>query len=168
MPETVARETFPEKMIADAMLGKLARWLRVLGCDILYYRDTTDREIVVRALLEQRTILTRDRHFLNMKAVHHLVFLESEDLAAQLQQVIKALQLDVHTNRFSRCVECNTLLNPVEKADIIGRIPVYVYQHHEQFSRCPGCGRIYWAGTHLDRMARKIQILLGEDLKPDT
>jgi len=168
MPDTAARGIHPEKMIADAMLGKLARWLRVLGCDILYYRDTSDREIVIRALVEHRTILTRDRHFLKMKAVHHLVFLHSEDLAEQLQQVIEELHLDARSNRFSRCVECNTLLAPVAKDEIEGQVPVYVYQHHEQFSRCPGCGRIYWAGTHLDRMARKIQILLGEDLKPDT
>lgn len=165
MQDSPGKESPPTQMIADAMLGELARWLRVLGCDTLYYRDTSDRDLVVRALRDHRTILTRDTHFLNMKAVHHLVFLKSEDLSEQLRQVIEELGLDANTNRFTRCLECNTLLAEVPKPEVEGRVPVYVFQHKERFSQCPGCGRIYWAGTHMDRMSQKIQILLGE--KPE-
>ena len=147
-------------MIADAMLGSLVHWLRAIGYDTLYYKDTSDREIVARSLQDNRTIISRDHHFTGIKAVRYLVLIQSTILEEQFKQVVDEMHLDTKTLLFSRCVECNTLVEPVPKSQLEGRVPRFVFLTKEQFSQCPGCGRIYWAGTHLTEMHQKIQQML--------
>jgi uncharacterized protein with PIN domain len=142
------------------MLGSLVHWLRAIGYDTLYYKDTTDREIVDRALQDDRTIISRDHHFTRYKAVRYPVFIHSTILEEQFKQVVDEMHFDTKTLLFSRCVECNTLVEPVPKAPLEGRVPRFVYLTKEQFSQCTGCGRIYWAGTHLSEMHQKIQQML--------
>ena len=160
--DLVEFEEYPRRFIADAMLGSLARWLRVMGYDTLYFKDTTDREIIVQAIKDNRTILTKDHHFLEIKAARFVYFVEEESLSNQLRQVVSDFQLDTETKLFIRCLECNSLLEFVEKNELAGWVPPFVLEHNEKFCRCPGCARIYWAGTHLPEMQQKLLALLGK------
>ena len=151
---------YPKKFVADAMLGSLARWLRAAGFDTVYMKDVPDREIVACALRDNRTILSRDHHFEKMKSVRYLVLIESTRLATQFRQVVETLHLDTKRGLFTRCMECNHLLEQVEKSDVQSLVPPYVYKNCHQFSHCPHCHRIYWAGTHISQIQDKIRKML--------
>ncbi|GAB4390604.1 MAG: Mut7-C RNAse domain-containing protein [Thermodesulfovibrionales bacterium] len=133
------------KLIADAMLGRLARWLRLLGFDTLYHRDMGDNELLRLARREGRTILTRDTHLLERCAAA-CVFVRSEDLDEQLAQVVS--ELGLRPSRPGRCANCNGSLRDVaEKAEVSGLVPDHVYLTHGRFTRCEGCGNVYWEGS---------------------
>lgn len=148
------------KFIADAMLGRLARWLRIIGYDTVYLKHTPDSVIVAQAIRENRIILTRDHHFEKIKAAKNRLIISSTKVAEQFSEVVNEFQLDIKQNLFTRCSECNTPLVLVEKAKIIVNIPSYVARTQNQFSQCPNCNRIYWAGTHLALIQKKIQNML--------
>jgi len=132
------------------MVGKLARWLRVLGFDVVYSNRIDDNELVRRAELENRVILTRDTGIRSTRTL----LIESDNYEDQIRQVIQALSLK-DFRVFTRCLECNGLLQPVSKEEVFERIPPYIYLTQDQFARCPDCGRIYWHGTHADEMRRR-------------
>lgn len=153
----VTRNTSGVKFIADVMLGRLAKRLRLLGFDVLYRHDQDDNEIAMTSLAEQRVILTRDRAFAARPvAAHHLV-IESDQVADQVKQVLARYPVD--SPSFSRCSVCNAMLIPLSDGDVVGRAPPYVLATHDSFLGCPTCGRIYWAGTHLERMKEWMQKL---------
>ena len=146
--------------VADVMVGKLARWLRVLGFDVIYSNKLEDDEILRIAAAENRIILTRDVAFAaRCRPPCEVLFIAHNDWRSQLRQVVDAYRL---TNfRFlSRCMECNTSLSAVDKEHIVEKIPPYVYQTQEHFSLCGTCGRIYWHGTHVDAIRTQIPIEL--------
>jgi uncharacterized protein with PIN domain len=146
--------------IADVMVGKLARWLRVLGFDVVYSNRLEDDEIMGIAAAENRIILTRDVAFATRcRKAYKLLFIEPNDWRSQLRQVIDAYGLK-NFRILSRCVECNSLLQDIEKERVAAKVPPYVYQTQEQFSLCPSCDRLYWRGTHVEAILRQI----GEDL----
>jgi uncharacterized protein with PIN domain len=146
------------RFIADAMLGRLARWLRLLGFDTLYYPDISDRRLLRLARAEDRMILTRDTHFLS-KDTGDCLFIESEDLTQQLDQVIRSLDLRLPGE--SRCSNCNGLLLRVEdKADIADSVPEHVYLSHNHFMKCPGCGNVYWEGSQYRRIRQRVLELI--------
>jgi len=151
------------RFIADAMLGSLARWMRALGCDVEYSPLLEDAEVVDKAVKEGRIILTRDTGLIRRRgaAGRHL-FIESDFVAAQLRQVAERFALP-KTPALVRCLRCNTPLERADKDDIAGKVPQYVYKTQEEFSTCPSCGRVYWAGTHRRRMEEDIAGMLGED-----
>ncbi len=145
----------PPRFIADVMLGKLARWLRILGYDVLYSNVFADQEIVARALEDDRVILTRDVRMLERRKARKHVFIESGDLDAQMEQVIGTLHLE-RLELFSRCLECNRPLDPETREAIEDRVPPYVFQTQKSFKSCPDCSRVYWPGTHRDHVRQRV------------
>lgn len=138
------------KLLADGMLGRLARWLRALGYDTVYAPDTDDAELVRRARAEDRVLLTADRALAHRRGARTLL-VESQDLTNQLRQVRAALG-PPPAAEFSRCVACNGELVPVDKSALNDRVPSYILATQEEFRRCRNCGRIFWPGTHVERM----------------
>jgi uncharacterized protein with PIN domain len=145
------------KFLAGNMLGRLATWLRLLGYDTAYLHDATDDELARRARAESRVLLTRDVELTRRRGVRSLL-IESEQVEAQLEQVFHTLDLTAR-EAFSRCAECNGLLEEVNKESVRGQVPPYVFHTQERFRRCPRCARIYWRGTHWARMVGQMEDL---------
>jgi len=145
------------RLIADAMLGRLAKALRMLGFDVTYDPFIEDRELIQRAREQERVLLTRDTGLLRRGHLPAHVFVESDHVQEQLGQVARELGLKLDRGAaFTRCIVCNEPLAAVDKDLVRAQVPPYVYATQERFSRCTGCGRIYWRGTHVERMERKI------------
>ena len=140
------------RFVADGHLGKLARHLRMAGFDTLYGNDWDDDEIVRLAAVQKRTILTRDKGMLRRGDVDRGYFVRNTQSEAQLAEVLARLQLESRVAPFSRCRECNTPLEDVDREEVLDRLPDLVRVTYERFRRCPGCERIYWEGTHFARM----------------
>lgn len=144
------------------MLGRLARWLRLVGFDTRYDPHLDDRAIARIAAHEGRIVLTRDRGLLARRTVRGGVLVASDDLGAQLQQVVTELGLAIVRERiFSRCTACNGEVEPVDRDAVRGRVPPYVLRAHERFLSCRTCGRIFWPGTHQALALAELDRLLG-------
>lgn len=156
-----------ERFIADAMLGKLARWLRVMGCDVEYFPAIDDRELVARAERSGRLILTRDTLLVRRRrARENHFFVRGDDYRDQVRQVAAAFAIDPFVHFLSRCLECNTPLMDVAREEVAEQIPPYVFATHKDFQRCPACGRVYWRGTHRVRMAEELKRMVGLRVTP--
>jgi uncharacterized protein len=138
----------PLKFMADSMLGRLARWLRILGYDAVYETSISDNDLIARALRENRIILTMDRELADRKSAKNVLLIKSYDYKEQLKHVITYYKIDCESHIFSRCLLCNEQLNSIEKGKIKDKVPSYVYEAHDEFDICPHCSRIYWSGTH--------------------
>lgn len=150
------------RLIADAMLGSLARWLRALDVDVTYDPALDDPEIVERAVAEGRTILTRDRRLTERRLARNHVLIRSDDLAEQLRQVIDELGLRPEPGRsLGRCLRCNTPLESIDAEQARARVPPWVARTQEEFRACPTCDRVYWRGTHVRRMLRRLEEMTG-------
>lgn len=140
------------------MLGALARWLRVLGVDTAYDASIDDPELAERAVAEDRLLLTRDRRLVERRGLagRHLL-IDSEVVDEQVRQVLSALGLEPSAgDLFTRCLRCNTPLEPVDAASARRLVPPFVARTQQRFRRCPGCRRLYWRGTHARRMRRRL------------
>jgi uncharacterized protein len=150
-----------KRFMADAMLGSLARWLRILGFDAAYAGKMEDSEIVRMARLSGRAVLTKDRRLVQRRALRDFRLIEAQSLDDQLLEVLDHFHLDVRPRLlFSRCLRCNVPLKDVPLDSVSGRVPDYVLQTRTRFSVCPRCRGIFWPGTHRDRMQRRIQRIL--------
>jgi uncharacterized protein with PIN domain len=149
------------RFVADVHLGKLARHLRMAGFDTLWSSDWDDDEIVRRSAAERRTILTRDKAMLRRREVERGYFVRAIESEAQLAEVVRGLQLEGLVTPFTRCRECNVVLEEVPKEAVIERLPEKVRALYERFKRCPGCDRVYWQGTHFERMQGVLSRLAG-------
>lgn len=148
------------RFIADSMLGRLAKTLRMLGFDVAYDPFIEDQELLTRARAEQRVLLTRDTRLVRRRDLPRFVFVESDHAGQQLAQVARALGLRLDRDAlFTRCMVCNGVVEGVAKESVRDQVPPYVYRTQEVFARCAGCGRIYWRGTHVERMERKLEQL---------
>ena len=146
---------------ADKTLGKLTKWLRLLGFDTMYATELSPKNIM-DILENDRILLTRTRRIQNQFASPKLIFIDSNHLAQQLKQIFRELSLNVEQTRpFSRCLRCNAVIVPVEKASAWGRVPDYIYETHDRFQKCPECNRIFWPGSHTRRSLEKIRKMLG-------
>ncbi|MFH1752635.1 MAG: Mut7-C RNAse domain-containing protein, partial [Candidatus Omnitrophota bacterium] len=138
------------KFITTVELGRLARWLRLLGFDCTFFDREKKRDLIIESLREDRVILTRSSRLSRFSGVR-MVHIESDFVERQLEQVAKDLRLKIDRSKmFTRCVECNTLTEGVARETVKDKIPPYVYKTQEEFMHCPGCGKTYWRGTHLD------------------
>lgn len=147
--------------IADAMLGRLARWLRLLGFDTLYYPDIKDRELLRLAMRERRFILTRDTHFLKIKGLKNLHLLRSDKPIEQITEVLALFP--IQGSGEGRCASCNGVLCEIgEKTLVRDLVPEYVFLECSGFLRCEACGKVYWGGTHLKRFRRMLANILLE------
>ncbi len=153
------------RFVVDMNVGKLAKWLRVMGYDTLFPRTGDDNDLVRIALREDRILVTRDAGFGLRRAVRNgqmlVVQVEADDLRSQLCQLVRDLKLNP-VARFSRCVLCNEPLHPLNKQDAAGRVPSYVFRNHCKFMECPGCRRLFWRGTHWSNMISELDQLYRE------
>ena len=146
------------KFAADKMLGRLARWLRIIGQDVAYGSHLAGHGLIRSARKESRLILTRD-HQLLKKNPPDTLLIQSNHFREQLKQVVHTCGLDPLERAFTRCVECNSLLKPVQKDTIQDKVPPFVYSTQEKFSLCRRCQRIYWPATHHNKMIEEIKAL---------
>jgi uncharacterized protein len=151
------------RFLLDAHLGRLARYLRMLGFDAAYENDREDKELSRISHSEERILLSRDRGLLKRGEVVHGYFVRATEPKVQVVEVVRRFDLFSAVAPFRRCVRCNTLLKSVAKESIIERLPTKTRQHYEEFRMCPACERIYWEGSHYEHMRRFIQrIFSGE------
>jgi uncharacterized protein len=150
------------KFICDTMLGKLAKYLRIAGIDASYSSSLTLSQIIAGASVEQRTILTRRTDLLSAGQQAESYFIKSNYPLEQLQDVIRHFNLQTDSSDFfTRCLECNQLLDAVDKESVAGSVPSYVLSTTDYFARCPHCSKIYWKGTHYGNMLKHLQKVLG-------
>jgi uncharacterized protein with PIN domain len=155
------RKALETRFIADSMLGKLAKWLRLAGVDVEYDKNIADEVLIRRAISEDRVILTRDRFIDKRKDAKNCLLIWSDHLTEQIIEFIRVFEIDTLGNAFTRCIRCNALLEEVPKNSLTDKIPPYVWKTQNEFRRCNSCGRIYWAGTHRENAERFLKRVLG-------
>ncbi|MFG1934662.1 Mut7-C RNAse domain-containing protein [Mycobacterium sp. NPDC048908] len=147
------------RFVVDVNLGRLARLLRLLGFDVWWSSDAEDQTLVDVGLAEQRILLTRDRPLLKRRAITHGLFVHSQDAEEQTLEVLQRLHLSQRLAPFTRCMKCNNTLATVTKGEVIDRLQPLTRKYFEDFSRCTGCGQIYWAGSHRDSLVHLVDRL---------
>lgn len=146
------------RFIADAMLGSLARWLRILGFDTVYDPALDDGELVERSRTEGRVLLTRDSRLILRRRVREHLFIRSDGVEAQIRQVLSDLGLGVRRGGFlGRCLRCNEPLVRLAAAEARSRVPPYVARTQRRFRLCPACDRVYWRATHVEGMLERLE-----------
>lgn len=150
------------RFATDRMLGKLAKWLRILGYDTLYSRSLANEEFLGLSN-EGRILLSRNTRLEGKAAPGRLIFVEANDPKVQVRNVVRLLGLKPDPDKFfSRCTACNGLLDPAEPRDVVERVPDHIWTRHRSFSECKACGNVYWEGSHIERSRLEIQRLLEE------
>lgn len=162
-PSAVAREDLNgdgPRFAVDAMLGRLARWLRVLGYDTWYHESVEDPLLVRLADEEERVLLTRDRHLLRELRPARALEVRQDDPLLQLQQVVDALALEPPSELFTRCLLCNAPLLVLPDDEAQALLPPGVRGIAGGVRQCPVCGRVYWGGSHVRRMRAALERVL--------
>lgn len=149
---------FP-RFLADRMVGRLGKWLRILGYDTAYLPHLSPQGLLREGRRQGRILLTRDTRLLRQKDAPPFIFIRDDHFREQLKQVIQECQLTSIASLFSRCAECNEMLEAVATATIQDQVPEYVWQTQETFHRCPECHRIYWGATHKLRVLAELRRL---------
>jgi len=145
----------PVRFITDHNLGKLAKWLRLLGFDTRCHAGKTNRDIWNRALAEKRIVLTRKKnlHYYNKDV--ETVLITTEDLEDQLGEVFTKLALTIQQNHFLKiCSVCNQWLKKVDRQEVQDQVPAYILETHQAFYICETCKKIYWRGTHVEQIEK--------------
>ncbi len=145
------------KFICDVHLGKLSRYLRIMGFNVFYKNNLEDDEIVKISLAEKRAILTRDLGILKRNEVTHGYYLRSTNVEEQVKEVINRFNLQKEIREFTRCLECNSKLIKIAKEKVLENLPPKVNEAQKEFFSCPGCGKLYWKGTHHQKMLSFVQ-----------
>jgi uncharacterized protein with PIN domain len=148
------------KFIADAMLGRLARWLRFMGFDTLYYPDIDDKMLIKIARRDDRWLLTRDTRLIKIRGLSKYLLLKENDSIEQLKEVMNAFKLRKN-KRVRRCVKCNGILNRIKKKTAIkDLVPDFVYHNFSRFYKCNECNKIYWEGSHLKSFTEMVDLIV--------
>lgn len=148
LPELEGRPRF----VLDTHLGQLAHYLRMLGFDSRYANDATDRELAAHSDQEGRVLLTRDRELLKRRRVQHGHYVRSTSPRRQLVDVVRRFELLPEIEPFSRCLDCNGELRPARTDEIEAGVPREAREAYDRFRACRGCGKVYWAGSHVEAM----------------
>ena len=148
------------KFFADNNVGKLAKWLRMMGYDTRFFNGGDDSSMIAVALAEDRVILTRDTQIMRRRVVTSgqlkAILIQTDEPERQMRQVIDILNLDCQFRPFTICLECNQPLVPRTREQVKDMVPPYVFQTQVQYVECPTCHRIYWRGTHWQAMTGKL------------
>lgn len=148
------------RFVVDAMLGRLARWLRVMGYDTLYSSGSDDAALVRRALAEDRILLTRDVELARRRGVR-VILISDDRIGPQLREIVEILHLSAH-EAFSRCIDCNAPLVEFDRARARELVPPYVFATKTRFRRCVDCGKVYWRGSHWAHMQATLETTRGQ------
>ena len=152
------------RFILDGMLGSLARWLRILGYDTLYYVDRDDDELRDEALKTGRILVTRDSELVqrSRKNGTPVLLIQSDETLTQLKEITETYDLDV-TPKNTRCPRCNGLLKSVEKTSLKDAVPDESYNAFDEFWRCMECDAVYWQGSHWVQILDSLESLKGSN-----
>ena len=157
------------KFLADHMLGKLAKELRMLGYDTLYYRGENGYPFMKLAREEGRIILTRSRNLLPRKPEDRIVRITEDKPSLQLRELVQKGFISLNAEKlYSRCLLCNVLLDQISRDEAEGKVPDFIFYQQKEFSRCPQCRKIYWPGSHLDHMEKKVKELSATSTNSQT
>jgi hypothetical protein len=156
----------PPRFVLDGHLGRLVRYLRMLGFDTRYDRRAEDSELARASAEESRILLTRDRGLLKRSVVRHGFLVRDDDPRCQLAQVVARYGLSRLAAPFTRCIRCNGAIRPVGRSEVVERLAgqLRTLRYFDSFGRCDGCSSIYWPGSHYDRMSRVAQEVLSTGL----
>ncbi len=157
------------KYLTDASLGRLAKWLRLLGYDTIVFPRAAGRDLLNLACAEERIVLTRRLDMSERQFSGELYFVAGLDIASQLAEVITKFSLTVDQKKiFQLCLNCNERLFPVTKEEVYNLVPSYVFANCSEYNKCPSCMRIYWNGTHQRnalQFLKKISVLSKKQSK---
>lgn len=149
-------EEAPPRFAVDRMLQRLARWLRLMGADVLCDDALSGAELLRRARAEDRAIVTRDKR---LRTAPDVLYIETQLFRDQLREVIARYPFDPRRFAFTRCSRCNEPLHAVSGDVVARRVPPFVYAQQRKFSICERCNRIYWGATHPERAMRELESL---------
>jgi len=159
------RKSGKPKFMVDHNVGKLAKWLRLMGYDARFFNDGEDSRMIAAALAEDRIILTKDTHILKRGVVTSgrlkAILIEGDKSKEQICQVIQTMNIAHGFRPFTICIECNQPLLNRTKDEVKDRVPPYVFKTQEQYMECPECCRIYWKGTHWMAMTEKLRQIIA-------
>ena len=154
------------RFLADRTLGRLVKWLRIIGYDTAYLPQLSPQGLIHEGRHQGRIILTRDTRVLRQKDAPQILFIHHDLFRDQLEQVIATCHLDPLARLFTRCGQCNELLTEVKKEEVRDHVPIYVWQTQSEFRQCPGCRRIFWGATHKEHVIAELrQMGFGEGQK---
>jgi uncharacterized protein with PIN domain len=148
------------KFVVDCMLGKLAKWLKILGFDVVYDNKAEDSALVHLARKQGRVLLTRDVRLQEGAGDIPSLFIESEKWQEQIEQVLRELHLRPEAKPYSRCLQCNVMLKRLPKSRAKNLVAPFVFEQAASFAICPRCGRVFWQGTHFEDMESKLAQIL--------
>lgn len=150
--------------IVDAMLGNIAKKLRLLGFDSEYFSDIGDSQLIEKAKNENRILISRDKDLVSRSTKNGVssIYISKEDEVEQFLEILDVVNLQFETisGDTARCTKCNSITSPIDKSEIQNQIPSRVLEYNDKFWKCDGCGQIYWEGTHianLQEFVRKIK-----------
>ncbi|HUT02309.1 MAG TPA: Mut7-C RNAse domain-containing protein [bacterium] len=161
------------KLCADVMLGRLAKWLRIVGFDVLYSNDADDDELIETCKSQGRILLTRDTALAKRaEADVKIIFVEGDHIKEQFGSIRDRLPITLEPPLiFSRCLLCNTPLRRATREEVEPQVPAFVFNTNKEFKICPKCGKVYWKGTHVRHALRTVLVSFsgfnGEDLPAD-
>jgi len=148
------------KFVTDGMLGKLTRWLRMLGHDVKYSNRLDDGELIQIAKMENRVLLTRDLELYQQATARGVkaFYVEGREGAEKLAKLARRFNLNLEMDvEASRCPKCNTKIKVVPKEKVKGKVPEKTFVHYNMFWECPKCGQIYWQGSHWNRIEETLR-----------
>jgi uncharacterized protein with PIN domain len=149
------------KFMVDHNVGKLAKWLRMMGYDTLFFDGPDDADMIAAALTERRVVLTKDAQLIKRRVVTsgrlRVVCIKGDRPELQIKQVVRDLSLDHEFKPFTICLECNEPLMPRTREGVKDRVPPYVFKTQSEYVECLKCHRIYWKGTHWQGMVKRLE-----------